>query len=73
LIFHTKIHDLISNQEDLVHYPDLAYEALCRFHLIDKYINKSNQNKVNFNLLQLILFFLFDYKISFLGKIHTNF
>ncbi len=73
MIFHTKIHDLISNQEDLVHYPDLAYEALCRFHLIDKYINKSNQNKVNFNLLQLILFFLFDYKISFLGKIHTNF
>ena len=39
---------MISNQEDLIHNPDLAYDVLCRFHLIDKYINKTNKTQGKF-------------------------
>lgn len=40
-----EIHDIISKQEDLIYNPDLTFDVLFRYNLIDKYLNKKNQTK----------------------------
>ena len=40
-----EIHDIISKQEDLIYNPDVTFDVLFRYNLIDKYLNKANQTK----------------------------